>query len=99
MTQKTIKKFIIEIFSKPPKNNYATNKTAVYHIDDTWSLDILDLKAYGPENNRRYRYVLVVTDNFSKYTWTILLKKKKAQSKKDASEKILKSSKRKTKIY
>ena len=57
MTQKNIKTFINEIFSKPPKKYYATNKTDVYQIDDIWSLDILDLKDYGPENNRGYRYV------------------------------------------
>ena len=34
MTQKNIKIFINEIYSKGPKNNYATNKTDVYHIDD-----------------------------------------------------------------
>ena len=44
MTQKNIKIFINEIYSKPPRKNYATNKTDVYHIDDIWSLDILDLK-------------------------------------------------------
>ena len=54
MTQKNIEIFIYEIFSKGPKRNYATNKTDVYHIDDTWSLVILDLKDYGPENNRGY---------------------------------------------
>ena len=49
MTQKTIKIFINEIYSKPSKKNYSTNKTDVYHIDDMWSLDISDLKDYGPE--------------------------------------------------
>ena len=44
MTQKNIKIFINEIYSKPPKKNYITNKTDVYYIDDIWSLDILDLK-------------------------------------------------------
>ena len=67
MTQKNIKIFINEIYSKPPKKNYVTNKTDVYHIGDIWSLDILDLKDYGSENNRGYRYVLVIIDNFSKY--------------------------------
>ena len=50
MTQKNIKTFINEIYSKGPKKNYATNKTNVYHFDDIWSLDILDLKDYGLEN-------------------------------------------------
>ena len=94
MTQKNIKMFINEIYSKPPKKYYPTNKTDVYHIDDTWSLDILDLKDYGVENNRGYRYVLVVPDNFSKFGWTVPLKNKNAQTIKDSFENILMSSKR-----
>ena len=94
MTQKNIKIFINEIYSKPPKKYYATNKTDVYHIDDTWSLDILDLKDYGPENNRGYRYVLVIIDKFSKYGWTVPLKNKNALTIKDSFENILISSKR-----
>ena len=95
MTQKNIKIFINEIYSKPPKKNYITNKTDVYHIDDIWSLDILDLKDYGPENNRGYRYVLVTIDNFSKFGWTVPLKNKNAQTIKDSFENILTNSKRK----
>ena len=95
MTQKNIKIFINEIYSKGPKKYYATNKTDVYYFDDFWSLDILDLKGYGPENNRGYRYVLVVIDNFSKYGWTIPLKNKNAQTIKDSFENILITSKRK----
>ena len=95
MTQKNIKIFINEIYSKPPKKNYATNKTDVYYIDDIWSLDILDLKDYGPKNNRGYRYVLVTKDNFSKFGWTIPLKNKNAQTIKDSLENILINSKRK----
>ena len=95
MTQKNIKIFINEIYSKPPRRYYATNKTDVYHIDDTWSLDILDLKDYGSKNNKGYRYVLVIIDNFSKFGWTVPLKNKNAQTIKDSFENILISSKRK----
>ena len=55
MSQKNIKVFLNEIYSKPPKKNYATNETDVYHIDDIWSLDILDLQNCGPKNNRGYK--------------------------------------------
>ena len=95
MTQKNIKMFINKIYSKPPKKNYATNKTDVYHIDDIWSLDILDLKDYGSESNRNHRYVLVIIDNFSKFGWTVPLKNKNAQTIKDSFENILINSKRK----
>ena len=50
-----MKVFMNEIYSKPPKKNHATYKTDVHNIDDIWSLDILDLKDYGPESNRGYR--------------------------------------------
>ena len=94
MSQKNLKIFINEIYSKPPKKYYATNKTDAHHVDDTWSLDILDLTDYGPENNRGYRYVLVVIDNFSKIVWTVPIKNKNAQTIKDSFENILISSKR-----
>ena len=54
ITEKQLIIFLNEIFSKPPKTNYSKNKTNVYHNDEIWSLDILDLKDCGPENNRRY---------------------------------------------
>ena len=95
MTRKNIRIFINEIYSKPPKKNYITNKTDVYHIDDIWSSDILDLKDYGAENNRGYRYVFVIIDNFSKFGWTVPLKNKNAQTIKHSFENIIINSKRK----
>ena len=95
MTQKNIKIFLNEIYSKRSRKSYPTNKTDVYHIDEIWSLDKLDLKEYVPKNNRGYRYVLVIVDNFSKFGWTVPLKNKNAQTIKDSFENILISSKRK----
>ena len=60
-----------------------------------WSLDTLHLKDYGPENNRGWRFVLVIIDNFSKIGWTVLLKNKSVQTKKDSFEIIIISSNRK----
>ena len=95
MTQKNIKTFINEIYSKSPKKIYPLNNTDVYYIDDIWSLDTLDLKDYGPENNRKYRLVFVIIDNFSKFGCTIPLKNKNGQTIKNSFENIIKSSKRK----
>ena len=52
------------------------------------------MKDYGPENNRGYRYVLVIIDNFSKFGWTIPLKNKKTITIKNSFEKFLIDSKR-----
>ena len=57
-------------------------------------MDILDLKDYGPENNRGYCYVLVIIDNFSKFGWRVPLKNKNAQTMKDSFEGIIISSQR-----
>ena len=80
MTQKNIKIFVNGVYIKGPKKKYSKNKTDVFCFDNIWSLDILELKDYSPENNRGYRYVLVVIDDFSKFGRTVLLKNKNAQT-------------------
>ena len=91
MTQKTIKYFLDEIYSKPPKKNFVTNKTEVYHNGDVWSSDIMDLKDYKPENNRSCGYVLVNTDKFSKLGWYVLIENKTAKTIKASFENNLKT--------
>ena len=71
----------------------------VFHFDDIWSVDFLDLKVYGPENNRGYRYVLVKIDNISKFVGTVPVKNEIAQTIKNSFEKILRSSKRKPNLF
>ena len=95
MKKDSTKIFIAEVYSKPPKKNYPTNKIMIKSVDDTWSSDLLDMNDYGPKNNKGYRYILVVIDNFSKFGWTIPLKNKFSQSITDAFSKIIKSSNRK----
>ena len=94
MTQKTFEVFIGEIYLKPPEKIYITNRTDVYHTDDTRSWDILDIKDYGPENNWAFRFFLVVIDNFSQNGWTETLKNKNAQTTKVSLEKVPTSTKR-----
>ena len=64
------------------QKKYSTNKTDVYHIDDIWSLDKLDLESVPSENNRKHRYVSIVIDNFSNFGRTLALKNKNSQTKK-----------------
>ena len=93
-----IRIFVDEIYSKPPMRNCPTNKTTIKSIDDTWSSDLLDMNDYGIKNNKGYRYILVVIDNFSKFGWTIPLKNKYAQSITDAFSQIIKTSRRKANL-
>ena len=99
MKKDLTKIFNNEIYSKPPRKNYETNKTIIKSIDNTWSSDLLDLNDYGPKNNKGYRYILVIVDNFSKFGWTIPLKNKYAQTITDAFVQIVKTSKRKSNLF
>ena len=62
-----IKSFIDEFYSKPSTEIYPTNKTIIKSIDNNWSSDLLGINDYGPKNNRGYRYIIVVIDNFSNF--------------------------------
>ena len=96
--QQLIDTFINEVYSKPPKKNYETNKTLLKSIDDTWSADLLQMDDYGVENNKGYRYILTVIDNFSKFGWTVPLKNKFAKTVTEAFSNIINNSKRKPKL-
>ena len=76
MKQDNINTFIDEIYSKPPHKKYSTNKTVFKSIDDFWSIDITDLNDYCPEENRGYRFILVVVDKFSERLGQLHLKLK-----------------------
>ena len=88
MKRKITEDFIKEIYSLPPKKNCETNKTTIKSINDTWSADSLDMHDYGPENNKGYRYILVVIDNFSRYAGTLPLKNKYAKKYQTMAQKI-----------
>ena len=72
--------FIDEIYSTPPKKNYPTNKIIYNHINQIWSIDLADMIDYKISNNKGYRYIFIIIDNFSKYLWTIPLKNKYSQT-------------------
>ena len=59
-----MKIFIDEIYSKPPKKNYPTNKITYNYIDEIWSIDLADFSDYKTSNNKSYRYIFIVIDNF-----------------------------------
>ena len=80
MKRDLIKRFIDEIHSKPPIKNYPTNKIIYNHIDETWSIDLADMIDYKPSNNKRFRNIFIIIDNFSKYLWATPLKNKYSQT-------------------
>ena len=95
MKKDLTKTFINEIYSKSPKKNYPTNKVIYNHIDEIWSIDLADMIDYKISNNKGFRYIFIVIDNFSKYLWAIPLKNKYSQTITNEFSNILTKSKRK----
>ena len=75
--------------------NYPTNKTIYNHIDEIWSIDLVDMIDYKTSNNKGHRYIFIIIDNFSKYLWSIPLKNKYSQTITNEFSNILTKSKRK----
>ena len=90
-----IKIFIDEIYSKPPRRNYPTNKKVYNNIDEIWSIDLADFSDYKTSNIKGYRYIFIINDNFSKYLWAIPVKNKYSQTITNEFSKIITTSKRK----
>ena len=80
MKRDLTKIFVDEIYSIYPKKNYLINKIVYNHIDEIWSIDLADFSDYKVSNSKGYRYIFIIIDNFSKYTWTIPLKNKNSQT-------------------
>ena len=87
--------FVDEKYSKPPRKNYPTNKIIYNQVDEIWSIDLADFSDYKTSNNKGFRYIFVVIDNYSKYLWAIPLKNKYSQTITNEFSNILTTSKRK----
>ena len=88
--------FIDGIYSKGPKKNYPTNKIVYKGIDDTWSIDLIQMDDYGVKNNDNYKYILTIIDNFSKFAWCIPLQNKYGQTLTDEFSNYYQKIKKKT---
>ena len=94
MKKDLTKIFIDEIYSKPPRRNYPTNKITYNYIDEIWSIDLADFSDYKTSNNKGYSYIFIVIDNFSKFLWAIPPRNKYSQTITNEFSNILTTSKR-----
>ena len=62
--------------------------------DSIWGVDLVDMQLLS-KFNKGFRFLLCVTDIFSKYAWVVPLKDKKGTSIVNAFQEILKESNRK----
>ena len=80
MKKDLTKIFIEKNYTTSPQKNYSTNKIIYNHIDEIWSIDLADSSDYKTSNNKGFRYIFVILDNFSNYLWAIPLKNKYSQT-------------------
>ena len=64
----------------------------VHSIDQTWAVDLADMKQYSKQN-KHYKYLLAVIDVFSKYGWLIPLKNKTGLTVSEAFKTLFKERK------
>jgi hypothetical protein len=80
---------VIKELHTAARKNYKRRRTILHGIDDLWQADLAEYRDYCNEN-KGYKYILVVIDCFSKFLWTIALKDKSAASVTNGMNDILK---------
>ena len=95
MKRDLTKIFVDGIYSTPPGKNYPIKKINYNHIDKIWSIDLADMIDKKISNNKGFRYIFVIIDNYSKYLRAIPLKTKFSKTITDEFANILTTSERK----
>ena len=57
-----------ETRTDPTKRKHPTNRNIGNQIDELWLSDLADMADYKTWNKNGFRYIFIVSDNFSKYT-------------------------------
>lgn len=78
---------VVNELHAPARRNYKRRQAVIRDIDETWSADLCDMQAHS---DKRYKYILTVIDNFSKYAWAKPLKSKSGPDVTAAMESIFK---------
>ena len=75
---------------KPIRRKFIRRRVYANGIDEIWAADFVEMGKFSKWNNS-VRYLLMIIDVFSKFTWIKPLKNKKADSIVEAFNKILKT--------
>ena len=85
-------------FHKPITRNFAKRRVISRGIDEIWDADLVEMQKFS-RWNKGIKYLLMVIDVFSKYGWIKPLMDKKTEMVGRAFEEIIKSRKRKPKVF
>ena len=65
MAKKDKINFLIDKIYSPSRKNYPSNKIVFNHMDEIWSIDLMDMSEYKI-SNKGFRYIFLIIDIFSK---------------------------------
>ena len=68
--------------------NSKRRRVIVHSIDEIWVADLIDTQAFSKDNNG-IKYLLIVIDIFSKFVWSIPLRRETGQEAANAFSRIL----------
>ena len=80
------------------KKKFKREKIIPKHIDDCWSIDLIDVNN-ASKYNKGFKFILSCIDNFSKYSWAIPLKNKSSISVTEAFKSILSSGRKPRRVW
>ena len=86
---------VVKEIHSPARRIFPRRKYTMHGISETLQMDLMEFQTYKQEN-KNYRYILVVIDVFSKYVYAEPLKDKTGLTTTKAMEKILKKVYRRT---
>jgi len=79
----------------PIRKKFRRRSAMITVIDHTWTSDLIDYQSLSNiPGNRKFKFVLVVVDCFSKFLWTEPLKNKTATAVRDGFKAIFRRTKR-----
>lgn len=78
---------VVNELHAPARRKYKRRNVVIRDIDETFSADLVEM---GPYEEKGYKYILTVIDNFSKYAWAKPLKSKTGKEVTAAMESIFK---------
>ena len=88
------KTFIDKKYSSLFKKKYPSTKIFFNYINEIWSIVLADFSDYKISNNKGFRYIFIISDNFTNYTYAIPQKIKNSQTLTNFFSSILIESKR-----
>ena len=67
MKKELFRTFLMKYILNQQRKNNPTNKMVCNHIDEIWSIDLADMVDHKILNNKGFRYIFVIIDNFSNF--------------------------------